>query len=118
MASEISRGESGPFIWRSAAHGWRLVDTPELSVVEGEMPPGQGVDLHEHRRAQQFFYVLDGMAVVEKDSGDVLLEAGQGVTVHPGERHCLSNPSGSPVRYIVTSAPNPRGDRYDVPPRK
>ncbi len=60
MASEISRGDTVPFIWRSAARGWCLIDAPGLSVVEGEMPPGQAADLREHRRAQQFFYVLEG----------------------------------------------------------
>ncbi len=118
MAEVTSASDAAPFIWRSAAHGWRLVDTPELSVVEGEMPPGQGLDEHEHRIAQQFFYVLAGRAVVRKAGGDVLVEAGQGVVVQPGEWHCLTNPSGAPVRYLVTSAPNPRGDRYDLPPRK
>lgn len=118
MANAISRTDAPHYVWGVVSHGWRLVDTPELSVIEEEVPAGASEDWHEHRIAQQFFYVLEGAAVMRKDSGDVHLEAGEGVTVSPGERHRFTNPFNAPVRFIVTSAPNTRGDRYEVPPPK
>jgi hypothetical protein len=36
----ISRSSAPHYTWAKACDGWRLIDTPGLSVVEERVPPG------------------------------------------------------------------------------
>jgi mannose-6-phosphate isomerase-like protein (cupin superfamily) len=98
------------------SEGWRLVDEEGLSVIEEEVPAGAAETWHVHRQAGQFFYVLEGSAVMCTDDGDVELTAGEGVAIRPGTVHRFTNQSRARVRFLVISAPTTRGDREEVVP--
>jgi mannose-6-phosphate isomerase-like protein (cupin superfamily) len=91
--------------------GWHLVKTPELSIIEERMPPGTQEVRHAHMRSRQFFFVLEGELTMEVDHHDVILRAGQGLEVSPGQQHQAFNRAALPVRMIVTSQPPSHGDR-------
>jgi mannose-6-phosphate isomerase-like protein (cupin superfamily) len=101
-------------MWGEVSHGWRLVDDPALSVIEEEVPAGAGEEWHVHRAAQQFFYVLEGAAVMCLEDGEISVVAGEGLTVMAGQAHRFTNQSESPVKFIVISSPSTHGDRYLV----
>jgi mannose-6-phosphate isomerase-like protein (cupin superfamily) len=65
-----------------------------------------------NRKAQQFFYILAGEALMEVAGRTTLLRAGAGIRVLPGTRHQISNPSSSAVRFLVISQPPSHGDRF------
>jgi mannose-6-phosphate isomerase-like protein (cupin superfamily) len=115
-ARAVSRETADHYLWGHVSHGWRLEDEPTLSVVEEEVPPGAGETWHVHRVARQFFYVLDGEAVLCSDAGDVRLVAGEGTSVLPGTTHRFTNQSDGPVRFLVISAPSTHPDRYPAEP--
>ncbi|MGP3963208.1 NAD(P)-binding domain-containing protein [Nonomuraea sp. 3N208] len=99
------------YSWGDGCAGWRLVDTPGLSVIEERMPSGTAEEWHVHDRARQFFYVLDGEATMRTPDGDVSLPGGAGIEIAPGTPHQMNNASAGELRFLVVSAPTTRGDR-------
>lgn len=114
VMSPVSRSNAAHYIWGEVSEGWRLVDEQPLSVTEEQVPAGAGETWHVHRRAQQFFYILDGEATMCTETSEVRLTAGEGVTIPPGIAHRFTNPSDAPVRFLVISSPSTRGDRHPV----
>jgi mannose-6-phosphate isomerase-like protein (cupin superfamily) len=51
--------------WGEGCDGWNLVDEYTLSVKQERMPPHTAEQLHFHRQARQFFFILKGEAVFE-----------------------------------------------------
>ena len=52
-----------------------------LGVVQGNY------HWHNHQREDEFFYVVEGVLVIETEDGAVRLEPGQGVTIPRGKMH-------------------------------
>ncbi|MEO6802747.1 MAG: cupin domain-containing protein [Granulicella sp.] len=92
--------------------GWHLVKTAELSIIEELMPPGTREERHFHAKARQFFFVLEGELAMEVEHFDILLRAGQGLEIAPGQQHQAMNETKHPMRMIVTSQPPSHGDRF------
>jgi mannose-6-phosphate isomerase-like protein (cupin superfamily) len=100
--------------WGEVCDGWHLLKVNDLSVIRERVPPG-GVEMrHRHMRARQFFYVLEGAAMLEVDGVSHALTAGQGLHVPPGAAHRFGNESDADVHFIVVSAPKSHGDRVDI----
>ena len=107
----VERSVAPHYTWGSNCDGWRLVDRPELSVIEERVQPGAGEEWHVHDRARQFFYVLSGRAEIRTTAGVVSLTPGVGAEVPPGLAHQFANVGDSDVVFLVTSSPGTRGDR-------
>jgi len=105
------------YTWGNHCDGWQLVKNAQLSVIEEQMPPGAAEVLHYHERAQQFFFVLSGEAVMDVNGRQVRLTAREGIRVAPGVRHQIRNVSQEPVRFLVISQPPSHGDRVIVEAR-
>ena len=118
----ISVGNAEHYTWGGPngtdCDGWHLVRSSGLSVIEECMPPGTAEKRHLHRIARQFFYVLAGELTLELEGREVLLKAGQGLEIAPGEAHQAMNRSAAEVRMLVTSQPPSHGDRFDPLARK
>ncbi|NRQ39178.1 cupin domain-containing protein [Nonomuraea sp. NN258] len=100
--------------WGDGCDGWRLADADGLSVIEERMPPGTAEVWHLHERARQFFYVLDGRAVMRTPGREAELNPGDGVEIPPGLPHQLANVSAAELRFLAVSGPTTRGDRITV----
>ena len=111
----VCRDNAEPYRWGRDCDGWHLLVGDDLSVIEERMPPGAAEQRHRHVRARQFFYVLDGEAVLEMDGAVHCLRAGEGLHVPPGAAHQMRNESAAAVRFVVISAPKSHGDRIAVP---
>lgn len=115
MLTPVNRSRATHYVWGGVCDGYVLSDGPQLSVIEEVVPAKAGETRHVHRRARQFFYVLEGEAVLETPDGDVRLRTGDGVEVPPGTVHRFANPGEEPVRFLVVSTPTTRGDLTDLP---
>jgi mannose-6-phosphate isomerase-like protein (cupin superfamily) len=114
-AEMIGRDAAEHYPWGEHCQGWRLVSNADLSVIEEIMPPGTAEQIHRHRVAQQFFYVLSGEAVMEFESQKIIMREGQGVRVAAGAAHCIRNVSDAEVRFLVVSQPSTKnGDRENL----
>lgn len=100
--------------WGEACDGWHLLKLDGLSVIRERVPPGASETRHRHARARQFFYILDGAAVIEVDGTRHALSAGQGLHVPPGAAHQFRNESDLDVHFLVVSVPKSHGDRESV----
>jgi mannose-6-phosphate isomerase-like protein (cupin superfamily) len=115
ISQNISRDNAEQYAWGERCQGWRLVSNADLSVIEEIMPPGTEEQIHRHRLAQQFFYILSGEAVMEFGDQKVAMGPGQGVTVNPDVAHRIRNLSNTEVRFLVISQPSTRnGDRENL----
>lgn len=110
----MNRDSAESYYWgdggvRSTA--WRLLEGNDLSVVEEVMPPGAAEQRHSHTFARQYFYVLEGEAVMAVAEHSYTLRPGDGIHVAPKQAHQIRNESGAEVRFLVISAPRASGDR-------
>lgn len=96
-----------------AADGWYLVKTPDVHIIEEEMPSGTSETLHHHAHARQFFFVLKGELTMEVEFHTFTLQVGEGIEIGPGQLHRAFNRGSSAVRILVTSQPPSHGDRIE-----
>jgi quercetin dioxygenase-like cupin family protein len=101
--------------WGDGCDGWHLLAGDDLSVIRERVPAGAAEARHRHARSRQFFYVLDGEAVLEVEGREHRLAAGAGLHIPPGAAHQFRNDSDRDVHFLVVSAPKSHGDREEVP---
>lgn len=106
--------EAVRYSWGDGCDGWRLLQSAGLGVIVERVPAGASEVAHHHVRAEQFFYVLEGVAALELPDETLHLQAGQGVHVPAGLVHRLFNPTQDAVDFLVISSPPTAGDRIEV----
>jgi len=87
------------------------VKDAKLSVIYERMPAGTSELRHYHHQAQQFFFVLDGEAVLEVEGKEFTLNEREGIHVLPRQAHRMFNKSGNELVFLVISQPPSHGDR-------
>ena len=102
--------------WGGVCDGWRLLDRPDMSVIQERIPPGAGEVRHYHECARQLFYVLDGDMELDISGKVHRLVRGDSLEVPPGCAHQVRNSGDGNVVFLVLSAPSTRGDRTNVEP--
>ncbi|MEZ4651022.1 MAG: cupin domain-containing protein [Candidatus Eisenbacteria bacterium] len=99
------------YVWGGNCHGWHLVESPNLSVIQERVPSGSSEVRHLHNKAEQFFYVLRGTASLEVAGSVHVLHPNQGFHVPAGVPHTLRNEHEQPLEFLVISTPPSHGDR-------
>jgi mannose-6-phosphate isomerase-like protein (cupin superfamily) len=112
--SVSNRTTAEHYVWGGVCDGWRLLDRPDLSVIEERIPPGKGEVRHLHTIARQLFFVLAGRLTIETADGIHTLAEGDALEIAPGNPHLVRNASEADVRFLVISAPATRGDRTNL----
>ena len=110
----VSTANTAHYTWGQRCDGWHLLQGDDLSVIEERMLPATAEVRHRHARSRQFFYVLEGEALLELDGVTHRLGACQGLHVPPGAAHQIRNESAADVRFLVVSSPKSHGDRETV----
>ena len=108
----VSRVNAEHYRWGHECDAWHLVKDPQLTVIEELIPPGAAEVRHYHKKAQQFFYILSGEAMMEVEGEPVIVPAGSGIHIMAGVRHQIRNPSSGPLRLLVISHPPSHGDKW------
>ncbi|MGZ0079830.1 cupin domain-containing protein [Methylomonas sp. LW13] len=110
----IDRSSAEHYTWGNGCDGWHLVKRADMSVISERVPPGASEVRHFHASARQFFYILEGCAILEINGKRIPLSEGQGIEVDPGTPHQFLNESSADVRFLVISHPATLGDRLEV----
>jgi mannose-6-phosphate isomerase-like protein (cupin superfamily) len=110
----VGIGNAERYRWGEACDGWHLLKLDGFSVIRERVPAGASETRHRHARARQFFYILEGVAVIEIDGTRHALAAGHGLHVPPGTAHQFRNESESDAHFLVVSVPTSHGDRENV----
>ncbi len=109
----ISTKSAEHYIWGDGCDGWHLVKSPNLSVIQERVPPGCGEARHFHHHAEQFFFVLSGIATMQYKDETFHVEPQQGIYIPAGIAHRLSNQHQQDLIFTVTSTPPSHGDRVN-----
>lgn len=107
----VSIKDAPHYTWGDICDGWHLAKTDGLSVIQERVPHGAAEIRHFHNRAEQFFYVLSGVATMEVDGVVHRLNPSQGIHVTAGIAHQLSNQDAEDIVFLVISTPPSHGDR-------
>ena len=75
-----------------------------LAVIEGEF------HWHKHEKEDEFFFVIDGLLLIDLEDQLIELKANQGFTVPKGVMHRTRAPSRTAVLLIEKSTVIPTGD--------
>lgn len=100
--------------WGDNCDGWHFVKSDCLSVIKERMPRMAKERLHYHEKAQQFFYILSGVATFEVNGKIIHVNQNQGISIKPGNKHRISNNGDSDLEFIVISEPKSHGDRVNI----
>ena len=114
----VSRNTQTAYKWGEGGVGWPLVDTDGLMVIEETLSPGCSEKRHYHKKAAQFFYILEGSAVMNIDGHNIILAQGMGLQIQAETCHAIANESSNEIRFLVISAPSTRSDRHEVVVKK
>ncbi|HET7118426.1 MAG TPA: cupin domain-containing protein [Hanamia sp.] len=110
----INKQSSAHYLWGENCDSWVLTDTEGLSIKQESMPGGTKEKLHFHSKAQQFFFVLHGIATMYVDAKREILREHQGLLVMPGVKHFIANETMKPLGFLVISQPNNNNDRTNI----
>lgn len=102
------------YTWNTNCDGWHLLQSPSLSVIQEHMPPGTAETLHYHQKAQQFFFILSGVALFELEGETYEVKSNEGFHVAPNQQHRISNVGEIGLHFLVISEPKSHGDRVNV----
>ena len=101
------------YTWGNVCDGWVLVDTPSLSVKQERMPAQTSEVLHYHSNAQQFFFILQGIATFEAEEKFFTVHAGEGFLIEAGKKHRILNNNSEALEFILSSQPSTNNDRVN-----
>ncbi len=111
---KVSTKNTEHYTWGNNCDGWHLVKNKELSIIQERVPMGCSEKRHYHSTAQQFFYVLSGIATLELEGVNHQLTPYTGIHVPAEKAHQLSNQEKEDLIFIVTSTPPSHGDRIEL----
>jgi mannose-6-phosphate isomerase-like protein (cupin superfamily) len=107
----INQANSEEYTWGNNCKGWHFVKNEKLGVIREMMPAGTEEVRHKHMKAQQFFFMLKGVASFELDEEIVSLKEGDGIHIPSGKIHKIKNETSSEIEFLVISEPHAHGDR-------
>ena len=93
------------YSWAEGCQAWILNNTETATIKEELMAPGTREQLHLHKAMEQFFYILEGVAVIVLEGRTFQLNAGQGLHIVANTAHFIENKSGASLRFLVISTP-------------
>jgi mannose-6-phosphate isomerase-like protein (cupin superfamily) len=102
------------YVWGGNCDGWHLANSEALSVIQERVPKGNSEVRHFHNKAEQFFYVLSGVATLEVSGIVHTIKPNEGFHVPSGVTHTLSNTQEKDLVFLVVSTPPSHGDRVDA----
>ena len=110
----VSTKNSDHYVWGADCDGWHLAASENLSVIRERVPMGASEARHLHTKAEQFFYVLSGIATLEVSGSRYTLHPNEGFHIPAGTAHTLSNEHEQDLEFLVISVPPSHGDRVNV----
>jgi len=108
-----SKHNSPHYTWGNNCEGWRLLDSPSLSVIHERMPPAMSEVKHYHEKAQQFFFILSGTATFYFEDEMVQVNEKEGLHIPAGKIHQIKNESAEAIEFLVISEPTTKEDRIN-----
>lgn len=100
------------YFWGQHCEGRTLLDEPALSIKQETMPAGTSEQLHYHAMAQQFFFILSGVARFDIEGVSYQVNATEGIQIQAGQVHRIVNAGITPLNFLLASQPSVVHDRF------
>jgi mannose-6-phosphate isomerase-like protein (cupin superfamily) len=100
------------YFWGNQCEGRTLLDEATLSIKQETMPPGASEQLHYHAKAQQFFFILKGVARLDIEGDSFPVNASEGIQIRAGQIHRIVNTGETPLEFLLASQPSVINDRH------
>jgi mannose-6-phosphate isomerase-like protein (cupin superfamily) len=110
----VSINNGKHYLWDSNCDGWHLAISENLGVIQERVPEGSSEIRHLHNKAEQFFYVLSGMASLEAAGTLHVIQPNEGFYVPAGLAHTISNEHEAGPGFLLISTPPGYGDRENA----
>ncbi|MFC7371681.1 cupin domain-containing protein [Fictibacillus iocasae] len=107
----INKKNAPHYHWGEICEAWKLLNGKSMSIMQERMPPCSSETRHYHVHASQFFFMLEGVAVMEADGVDYVLQKHEGIEISSGVAHCIRNISSEDAEFLVISQPGTKDDR-------
>lgn len=114
MMKKITKEQAKHYYWKDVCDGWHFLERDDLSIIVEKMPPHTCEDRHYHQYSHQFFYILEGTALMRFADHDEVINANEGIEIPCQIVHQMINQSESDLHFIVVSKPKSHGDRINV----
>ena len=115
MSNKILAKNNVPhYTWSENCDGWVFVENEDLSVKQERMPAHTSEQLHYHGKAQQFFFILQGIATFEIEKEIIVIKANEGLHIEAGKKHRIMNKGENDLEFILSSQPTTKGDRINL----
>jgi uncharacterized cupin superfamily protein len=90
----------------------KALGSERLAANYYELAPGESFAFgyHAHEEQEELFYVLEGTATFETDSGEVTVRADEAIRFSPGEFQRGRNETDERVRAIAVGSPADAGE--------
>jgi mannose-6-phosphate isomerase-like protein (cupin superfamily) len=111
---KISKSNAEHYLWGEQCDGWHFVKDQDLSVIHERMPVKSSEVRHYHQHARQFFFILSGTAIFERNGEQFTLNPQEGIEVPPLVPHQIRNESDGDIEFLVISQPTSKGDRVII----
>lgn len=102
---DIHQVETETYMWGQGCQAWVLNNSKNVTIKEELMAPSTREQLHLHKTMEQFFYILEGSAVMTLENRPVQINPGQGLHIPVNTPHFIANKSSEPLRFLVISTP-------------
>src|SRR6478609_8748638 len=103
MNKVVSKLNGSHYIWGNGCDSWVLCGLPGLSVKQEKMPVGAREQLHYHKEATQFFFMLKGVANFYLENEMIILKEQEGLIIEKESKHFVKNESNEPIEFLVIS---------------
>jgi mannose-6-phosphate isomerase-like protein (cupin superfamily) len=114
MMKAVSKYQSlKHYKWGDDCDGWDFVNSSSLSVKQERMPAGTSELKHYHTSAQQFFFILKGVADFEIEDAALKIQPGEGLHIEAGKKHRIMNAGPGELEFILCSQPSTSNDRIN-----
>lgn len=70
------------------------------------MPAKTSETFHYHEKAQQFFFILKGIAIFEVENKSFTVQAGKGFHIESMKKHRIINNTEEDLEFILSSQPS------------
>ena len=109
-----SKENAEHYIWGNNCDSWVLLNSENLSIKQEMMPPKTKEQLHFHKNAQQFFFILQGKAKFHSDENIFEVTENSGFHILPNQIHLIENDTENDLEFLVISNPSTNNDRFAV----
>ncbi|UQB68351.1 cupin domain-containing protein [Epilithonimonas zeae] len=109
-----SKQNTEHYNWGGNCDSWVLLNSDNLSIKQEVMPPNSKEELHFHKNAQQFFFILKGKATFVVDEEVFEVAENSGFHIASNKKHLIKNQSDFGLEFLVISNPSTNNDRFAV----